>query len=346
MKAEHFSRAADETKRNATGVLIPVCIPDNEHADMSHALLEDTVQAFLRELNRPDALCLSADGGGRGADAAREAARRWGCRAVFSEPNRGKLFALRAGMRRLLGDERLRCFVTADQDGDHFANELASLVRAVQHVENRTGNDCVLVIGRRASLHRPMGYARGDLEEWVDRLLLDALAYRAAQVDRPLSLQFSTPVGEVPDFHSGYKLLTRPAATAVFANAPRTCGAADDVYYRHAVEAVIAVEAVEAGAVLAQVNRSTFDEQPVSLFGAFDRRRLFADMIVWPCLRLEIPAAFARQWMCNHAPRILLSTLLPAGREELLAVQRLVLEALGDGSARDLPDEIQRPAFV
>ena len=52
----------------------------------------------------------------------------------------------------------------------------------------------------------------------------------------------------------------------------------------HAVEAALCVEAALAGALLVSVNRSTYDEQPVSAFGLLNRSRMVAD---WVC-RLSV----------------------------------------------------------
>ena len=66
-----------------------------------------------------------------------------------------------------------------DADGDHFPNELVNLLRAANHITQSRGIEKLLVLGRRISRHRPMGYLRGELEELADRILLDALAYDA-----------------------------------------------------------------------------------------------------------------------------------------------------------------------
>ena len=201
-----------------------------------------------------------------------------------------------------------------------------------------------MVLGRRISRHRPMGYLRGELEELADRMLLDALHYDAAVTGRPLPLQFATTLEEFPDFHSGYKLFTRTTAARMFASEPWRIGLSDDCTYRHAVEAVLAVEAIKSGATLVVVNRSTIDEQPFTTFGRLNLRRMTADKIIWPCKRLQAPPEFVAQWLDNHLPRLQLGALAPEGKVELLAIRRLVREAF------DLPDDgaddIMRPLFI
>ncbi len=95
-------------------------------------------------------------------------------------------------------------------------------------------------------------------------------------------------VDEFPDFHSGYKLFSAPTAEAVFEAAAHR-KLSETCYYRHACEAVMVVEAVEHGALLGVVNRSTLNEQPISTFGMLNRIQLVADMMIWPCRRLAIP---------------------------------------------------------
>src|SRR5690606_33753790 len=138
---------------------------------------------------------------------------------------------------------------------------------------------------------------------------------------------------------------SRSAAEAVFSMPPQLAGCDEAAYYRHACEAVMTVEAHKAGAWLAAVNRRTFDEQPISIFAAINRARLAADMILWPCKRLGVPACFVDQWLANHLPSLLLGTLAPQGRDELLAIHDLVCAGYDLPSAAR-PAAIARPRFV
>ena len=179
-------------------------------------------------------------------------------------------------------------------------------------------------------------------QELADRVLLDALAYRAAITGRPLRMEYANTLDEFPDFHSGYKLFSRATAREVFLEKPQTAGVSETCYYRHACEAVMIVEALEQGAYLGVVNRSTLNEQPISTFGLYNREQLVADKMIWPCKRLEIPGNFVRQWLDNHLPRLLLNTLAPDGKTELAAIRKLVLEAFGE----DTGGEGIQPLFV
>ena len=56
-----------------------------------------------------------------------------------------------------------------------------------------------------------MGWARGELETLLDRVTLDALAYRLAREGRALNLAHCCGDG-VPDLSTGYKVYGRDVA--------------------------------------------------------------------------------------------------------------------------------------
>jgi len=329
--------------RNRTGVVVTVHIPDGMNADVATQALTHNLVLLCEQVNDPRRICLSVDGVTCGADIAAELANHFGVRQMASEEPLGKLQGARLGVDHLLDDPALEYFVCVDQDGDHFANELLNMIRAAECIREQARTDRITVLGQRSSMHRPMGFLRGELEELADRMLLDAVTYHAALTGHPLRMEHAFTFSEHPDFHSGYKLFSRPVAEAVFRSAPNLAGTSEACYYRHAVEAVMTVEALEAGAYLGVINRSTFNEQPVSAFGLMGRERFMADAIIWPCKRLEIPVEFVRQWLDNHMPRLLLDTLRPDGGNELQAIRRLVLEAWGVG---DAPPSLMRAPFV
>jgi hypothetical protein len=337
--------------RKRTGVVIPVYLPRGIGTGTGEALLKDTAASFCAQVADPSAVCLSVDGTPYGAETAQRLAQRLGASLCVEAENRGKLSAAINGVRALLQRPQLAYVAIVDQDGDHAAHELPNFLRAALHIAARSArlanslsaNDRVMVLGRRISRHRPMGFLRGELEEYADRILLDALAYRAAVTGRPLRLEYATTLDEYPDFHSGYKLFSRQTAQDVFLGTPQLAGVDPESYYRHAVEAVMTVEALEHGAYLGVVNRSTLNEQPMSTFGLLNLSHLVADKIIWPCKRLDVPSSFVRQWMANHAPRLLLNTLVPAGKEELARIEERVLRAFDQEPG---PEPSLQPLFV
>ena len=312
--------------RENTGVVIPVYVPQGAESHDA-ALLTETVAGYCAQVADPPVICLSVDGTEYGADVALRLSAEYGVSVCVAVENRGKLWGAIQGMQMLLDDETLDYIAVVDQDGDHFANELLNFVRAADHIRAQTGDEGVMVLGRRISLHRPMGFLRGELEALADHVLLDALHYHAAVTGHPLRLEYATLLDEVPDFQSGYKLFSRATAQAVFDAEPRQMDITDAAYYRHACETVMAIEALESGAHLGVVNRSTFNEQPVTHFGKLNQARATADMIIWGCKRLGVPYPFVAQWLANHAPRLLLNTIVPQGKEEVEQVRQLVREA-------------------
>ena len=312
--------------RRHTGVVIPVYFAAEADPGLGQTLLADNVHAYVQQVDDPARICLSVDGAEHGMEIAEALAAECGVVAVCTPDNMGKMNGLRHGVRALWEREELRYVAAVDSDGDHFANELLNLVRAAVHVQQLEGGE-VLVLGRRSSKHRPMGFLRGELEELADRVLLDALAFRATKSGEPLRMEYATTHEECPDFQSGFKLYSRGVVEPVFLGESELCALAPAAYYRHGCEAVVVVEALLAGARLVLVARSTFNEQPVSAFGQYNRERLVADKIIWPCKRLEVPALFVEQWLRNHLPRLLLNTLVPEGKQELLQIRRLVLQA-------------------
>jgi len=329
--------------RDETAVVVPVCVPEGMDREAAAAGIHGNVMLLREQVADPSHICLSVDGEDCGADIAEGLSREFGAALAVRPERGGKLRAIVNGLRTVNASWTPRYMAVVDQDGDHFGNELLNFVRAAEDIVRQTGADHVLVLGRRISRHRPMGFLRGELEELADRVLLDALAYHAAQTGQPLRMEYAFLYEEFPDFHSGYKLFSRAVAEHVFLGEPNLAGVPEDCYYRHAIEAVMTVEALAFGAYLGVVNRSALNEQPVSCFGMIDRERFVADKMIWPCKRLEVPAGFVKQWLDNHIPRVLLRTLTPDGRDELLRIRNLVLSAWDEPGADAVGIE---PAFV
>ncbi|MEE2659480.1 MAG: hypothetical protein VX733_13320 [Candidatus Latescibacterota bacterium] len=319
---------ARDSARTRTAVVIPVYFPPDADNALAAELLADNVTSCVAAVDDAGMICLSVDGVDSGVEIADKLASRHGATLVVAEENMGKLHGVRTGAAVMLQREP-EFLAVIDADGDHFANELQNLVRAALYVRYQfAAMDC-LVLGRRISRHRPMGLLRGELEELADRLLLDALVYHSNVSHRPLRWECATTLEEFPDFHSGYKLFTGAIAEAVFLQKPEFCGVSEAAYYRHGCESVMVVEGLRAGAYFALANRTTLNEQPVSTFGRLDRERLVADKIVWPMRRLGVPVVFVDQWLRNHIPRLLLNTLAPQGKEELVRIRNLIADEMG-----------------
>ena len=328
-----------------TGIVVPVYIPKIVDTDQGQALLQDNVAALLPCVDNPSAICLSVDGKENGQDIAQHLSQEMGVSYTVAPSNRGKLQSIRQGVQYLTGHDHFKYLAVIDQDGDHFGNELVNFIRTGEYIAEKRNDPRVIVLGRRPSLHRPMGLLRGELEELADRVLLDILMYHAAVTNKPLPLEYVLTLGDPPDFHSGYKLFDWKTAQSVFLSPPVQSGVSDRCYFHHAVEAVIVVEALESGAYLGAVNRTTINEQPMSTFGLYDRIQLVADKMIWPARRLDIPVSFISQWLSNHIPPLLLNTLVPDGKEELKQIRMTVLNTL-NGEQNGQFGEVLHPLFI
>lgn len=332
------------TLSRETGIVIPVYLPPNGSRDQGASLLRDTVVATCAEVSDPSVVCLSIDGEENGLSVVEKLRRDHGVTVVATPVNRGKLHGVREGVRALLQRSELTYVAVVDADNDHLANELLTFVRTAAHIVWQGQDPRVTVLGRRISRHRPMGLLRGELEDLADQMLMLALHYHAAMTGQPLRLEYATLLEATPDFHSGYKLFSRQTASDVFLSEPRQAGLSGTAYYRHAVEAVMVVEAMLSGARLGVVNRTTHNQQPVTTFGLLNQAQVTGDMIAWPCKRLGVPFAFVAQWLANTVPSLLLDTLVPEGRAQLEAVCRTVVAAYG----ADMPPDLltRKPPFV
>ena len=172
-------KSSMEVVQTSTGIVIPVYFPPGVDHKIGHNLLEDTVLACTKQVTFPESICLSIDGQAYGKEIGQILASRLGVNLTCSDQNRGKLDAVRRGMKLLLEKADHTYLAVLDSDGDHFPHELLNGVRAAQHARRHNPEMQTLVLGRRISRHRPMGLIRGDLEELADRILLDALSYRA-----------------------------------------------------------------------------------------------------------------------------------------------------------------------
>ena len=341
----HIAAHAFHALQEQAAIVIPVYFPSEADAKTGEPFLRDLLFLLCQSLKNPAMICLSVDGRRCGEEAADRLVREFGASLCVSPANRGKLSGVAHGMRFLLERYPFEYIAVMDQDGDHFANDLLNFIRAAEHIAAHARAKNIMLTGRRVSRHHSMGLLRGEIEELCDRMLLDALHYRAVIAQRPLRLECVNCLEEFPDFHSGYHLFSRAAAEAVFLAPPEFMGLSDTRYYRHACDAVMVVEAIERGAYFGVVNRSGFFEQPLSTFGRLNRVELATDMIVWPCRRLGVPLPFVAQWLANHIPRLRLRTLAPQGKDELEAIRQAVLREFAQDPQRQI-EPIFEPLFL
>jgi len=334
------------TLAERTGMVIPAYFSAKPSTEMIRQLLWITLGDCGHYLPW-EHIWVVVDGDLRTAELVTEVRGRlgedWGAQfnLIVLPENRGKLWAIRQGIAALLGAwPQVDYIVIRDGDGDHAIADMPTLVRMAWHLHRGYGHSRCIVAGARRSRHRPMGWLRGELEPLLDRLTLDALAYRLAQEGRALNLGHCQGAG-VPDISSGYKVYGREMAEELFVRAaPNLASLTAEDYWHYGPETVTIVEGALRGAVLAEAPRLTWDGQPTTSFGEFRELALYGELLAWVYTRLEIPLAVAAQLYDNVAPHLTLRTTAQ-GAELLSALRAHVLDKVrafrGEGGPLPAP---------
>ncbi len=288
------------------GVVVPIwyppAAPPAAVGRLLAACLEDGALA-------PPARVLAVlDGAPHWGALLRRLATRLGTFTVLESPrNEGKGAAVARGIRRLLADPGVRYVVVRDHDNDHLANDARNLVRLTAQIEADTGAAAVAVIGRRASMHRHMGFVRGEVEAFLNEVVMEAARYAAARVGRALALQYTAAYEPPPDLHSGFKCYTRAAAGQYLRSLARAARLAPGLdLRRHGAEIPVLMDLWLAGAPVGEIQRLACARPPFTTFDPAARLAVSGAVLVWALRRARAPAAAARQWMRNAAARRLL----------------------------------------
>lgn len=316
-----------------TGMVIPAYFSARPTDDTVQHLLWMTLGDCHHYIDLRN-VCVVIDGDARTAEIAQRVRDRLlrehkqALRLIPLPENKGKLWAVREGMRALLNDNpRLAYLVTRDGDGDHGVAEMPALLRAAALLCDAYAHSRLIVLGARRSRHHPMGWVRGDLETLLDQVTLDALAFALARQGRALNLAHCN-TGRVPDLSSGYKVYGRQMAEALFLQSePRLGSLSAHDYWHYGPETVPVVEAVLSGGVLAELQRLTWDGQPATSFGEFAHIALYGELLAWVYGRLEIPLEVAAQLYDNHIPNLNLRTV-SQGMETLAQLREYALRKL------------------
>lgn len=321
--------------RASVGMVVPAWYPADLPAEEAALLLRTTL-ADAPACVDPDALVVVVDGSRVASAAAHQALAelrglwRVPFRLVELAENQGKGAALAAGMRLLLRDRAdLEWIAVRDADGDHLMDDLPHLVRAGFQLAEEAPGRLHCVIGRRASVHAPLGWLRGEYEWLLNEVVVEAVAFALAPREQVWDTRFL--VGRVPDLQSGYKLYGRDAALrAVDALTTEADAHPELELQRTGMEIVPFVTLALAGGVFAEVERKTYHDQPVTSYGRVDRARFYGAKLAWAlraCGVPPAPAALLLDGALAHRPLM----TDPAARTEALALRELVLRTLADG---------------
>ncbi|MDP2897189.1 MAG: hypothetical protein Q8Q12_11655 [bacterium] len=336
--------------KDIAGMVVPVWFSRKAQAALAESLLRLTLDNYEQYV-RAENVCLVVDGDERSLRIARKvqkALAKGGLafEVLYLEENRGKHYAVKEGILRLMRNKGIEHFVVRDCDADHFICDLPNLVRSAHRIAVAEKTDRVLVIGRRIDRHRPLGFFRGEMEELCNRVMLDSFTYWLARRGRVFNSQYYAPYGDVPDFKSGYKVYSRGLARRIFMRNPRLLCLQEKDYWRHGAEPIVMVEAVLTGAAIGEMNRTTFDVQPTTTFTESSAMDMHMKTLAWMFCRLGIPLACAEQMFNNHIPRLLLVTDA-SGRDQLDALKRdtLTFYARHLGQTYSHTMTIPRPRF-
>jgi hypothetical protein len=260
---------------------------------------------------------------------------------LVKEKNEGQGGAVCFGLEHFLTQTDVPYLCSRDADGDHDIYDLPQMFRLLLEMQEAEGTDEVLVLGQRGSLHRPMGFARGEYERLLNEITLLAVRWAMAKNDTAPDLRYCQRLPEPPDFQSGYKLYTRSTAEA-FVRSLRTADeqAPELKVLRWGIQFISTVDLLSRRAVAGSVYRLTYDQQPQSTFENADNRLVaYGQQFVWLYRRLQIPAEVGLRWWDEAILRTLWADT-PGGWDELLAIRQHLGEELWPGT--QLPPAPQR----
>ena len=173
--------------RQRVGATIAVWFPDSLSPEAILTQIERTLddsELFVAPRN----IVLVVDGCPQAEGPARDAAQAFRERCgeaplVIAKPNNeGQGGAVCCGIEALLAAGEVEYIACRDGDGDHDIYDLPPMFRLLRSIAAHESTDNAYVIGSRGSLHRPMGFARGEFEAIINRVKVTAVnAHLAAQ---------------------------------------------------------------------------------------------------------------------------------------------------------------------
>jgi hypothetical protein len=325
--------------RERLGMTLAVWFAPDTPSDITLQFLRQTLDDVELFVN-PRHCVLVVDGCPTAVEPAQEAtgevAQRCGVAPalVINEVNEGQGGAVACGLEWLLENTPVQYLCTRDADGDHDIYDVPQLLRRVLEVQQQERTDAVFGVGARGDLHRPMGYARGELEAVLNEVTLMTLT----AIGRPPNLRYCRMHGPWPDLQSGFKLYTRATAELAARSLRHAHHREPHVRpLRWGVQFITAAELLYAGAIPVTQHRLTYDQQPQTTFeGAGDLARAYGVQLAWLMRRFAVPPDYA--WPILDAA--LCGTLYgttPGGWETLMALREVVAQEAWGSSPPPAP---------
>lgn len=317
-----------EDIRNITGMIIPVWYPESTPPGEMEALLLSCVRdacAFAA----PEHVMVVVDGAPAALAAARKLkAEEGGFEILALEQNQGKGGAVTAGISRLLESPQVQYLVTRDHDNDHLAQDTPNLVRMAARMRSVLNTELVAVIGRRHSVHRHLGFTRGEFEWFMNEVAYNAACFALARRNLAPDTRFCAAYDPVPDMQTGFKCYTRASAELLVTTLEQAREFAPGLdVRRHGAEIPILVELMLAGGVLGEINRLAYEHQPLTTYDLAGRTQVKGTVLAWTFQRAEVPLPVARQMLENAMARRLLAKE-EQGSRALLELSNWTLERL------------------
>jgi hypothetical protein len=298
-------RFDSETIRRRTAIVMPQWFPP----DLDAGRVSKIMAANLADVDlyaEPSRVCLVVDA----CPAAQEAIEELNARRVTSglvpyivvcnAENLGQGASLVRGFEELIGRG---CpsdwYITRDADGDHFINDLPHLARMADQIAALT-DGCYMVIGRRVNLRRSLTWLRGELEEWINSVLMACLAYRLARRGQVIDQRFMHPDAPWPDVQSGYKLYSLELVKHVireYQGLSEPPWEPDD--RRFLGQIVPFWLCLERGGICGEVVRSSLVAPADSSFGPETFRRQYRAKLKYVLARSELPGDAAGRIVAN-----------------------------------------------
>jgi len=324
--------AASELMRQQLGMVVPVWYPDTMPEDEMRGYLAATladVELFLA----PERVALVVDGCPRAISPTHQVAEAFAERAgaepqvIVKQHNEGKGAAVCEGFERLLQSDGVTSVCVRDGDADHDIYDLPQMFRLLAQMRDQEASEDVFVVGSRSSMTRPLGFARGALEEVLNRVTMAAVNHHLAADGRAVDERYTGRAGPFPDFQSGYKLYTRPAAQTVIEGlraADENRGDLDIM--RWGSESVTTVELLARSFIPGAIYRLTWDGQPQTTFDTGNLPGHFARELIWILDRLQTPVKAATT-ILDNALSASEYTTAPDGEGHLVAIREQVMAA-------------------
>ncbi len=311
-----------------TGMVIPVWFPEAMPLEEMEAVLAPCL-VDVKPFAQAENVVVVVDGSPQAHIAAQRAQEKLGnFEILFKEQNEGKGGAVTSGIERLLKNPAVQFIVTRDHDNDHLVNDALNLVRFAAQLQRETDSDLVMSVGRRTSVHRHLGFVRGEYEWAMNEVIFEAVKFALAREGNTVNTQYFAAYEPVPDMQTGFKCYTRVTAQLLVDALQRAPQETPDLdVRRHGAEVPVIVETLLRGGTIGEVTRLAWENQPLTTYDLAGRVQVKGTVLAWALRRTDVPLAVARQLLSNAIARRLMAKE-EKGLTDLLLLANWTLDKL------------------